>query len=281
MTDHIWTAGKSADPTDHANWYPDTVPVAGDVVTMATNVMYLKGTTLDGTDFHLGYDGSSVAPPGPVLDLLGGSNLKLSVMSPNDNGNAVTINAFDHNTVDLHVVSDHFHNTLASTTINVEANGVLTGHMDVYGGAKLVMTGADHAVFDSEGTNTLTYANHDVVKIMPDMIGTSEWKMAFSNLEVGGSVVKTQSFQLQTSSSMTVDKAEDFHGSVEFLRDAGSTLTLKDVHTNDYSYDGKTVTFITPDHGTVGIGVKIDLDHNYLNVTSTSAGTELFVRALT
>ena len=283
MTDHIFTAGKSADPTDKANWYPDSVPVAGDVVTQATNVMYLKGSTLDGTDFHLGYNGSSVAPPGPVLDMLGDSNLKISVQSPTDNGNAVTINTFGHNTVDLHVVSDHFHQTSASTTINIGTNSVLTGHMDIYGGAKFTMTGnpADHAYFDSEGVNTLTYANHDVVHINADMIGSSTWKMAFSNMEIDGSVVATQSFQLQTSSSLIVDHAETFRGNVEFLRDAGSTLTLKDIHTNDYAYDGKTVTFNTPDHGTVGIGVKVDLDHNFLNVLNTSSGTELFVRPLT
>jgi hypothetical protein len=278
---NVWSATKSADPTDAGNWSLNHVPKSGDTVSMFTNVMYLKGGVLDGTDFHLGYDGPARAPPDPVLDLLGGSNLKVTVNEQTGAGNNVTINAFGTNTIDLRAIHDHHSPVRGETaTVNVQANAVLTGHLDIYG-AHVVMNGADHAAFDNEGTSTLAYAGGAPVQIMPDMIGTGSWNMAFSNLEVGGYVAPTQTFNMQANTAMTIDHVQNFHGTVDFLPgSSNSVLTLAGIQVGSYAYDGHTVTITAagvagqPLTTQVAVGVG-SFEHNTLVVDQSAAGAAI------
>jgi hypothetical protein len=282
--DKFWSAAKSADPTDPANWYTEGVPKAGDTVFQTTNVMYLKGHVLDGTDFHIGFPVAAgvTAPFGPVLNVSEDATLKVTVEGYAGNGNDVTINVFGHDTINLTTATGWYDNPLTktTTTMNIADSSTLTGTLNL-GGSKFTMNkGGEHGVFFNEGTSYLTHANQDVVKITPDILGTGEFKMVFSNLELGGLVGPGQKFDLIGSDSLIVDHADTFKGSVQFLAEAGSTLTFKDVFTNDYSYDGKTVTFHQPGKIDIGVGVTTDYFDN-LHVQNTSAGTELWVTHVT
>jgi len=229
VPEFFWLASKTGDPSDPANWYPDQVPQAGDLVHMYGNAMLLTGPLLNATRFHIGSDGTplTITQTDPVLELGGGIDLNLTVEGPSDKGSHVRIDASGSNTLNNLIADGPSPNpedsgpsgpvTKASVELNIADDSVLTvNHLSAFAMKLNINAEGPHSTLDQEGTSRLIYENQDVVHITPEIIGTGTFNMTFANLEVGNFVAPTQTFALYGGDSLIVDHPDLFKGTVDF-----------------------------------------------------------------
>lgn len=231
----VWSPVKAGnDPTDPANWLPNHLPKIGDDVYMPGAIMQLRGTTLDGTNLHLGTDGTNAPLPSAVLEMAGGSNLKIDLVDAPNQGNPVRIDAFGKNTIDLtaNASNDFVNPTHTSLDINVADDSVLTGRFDISGEISVSINAVGpHSTFDHEGASHLNNTT-GIIKIMPDMIGSGITRMTFATMEVGGFVAPTQHFDMVVGSEVRIDHADKFKGVFDFNEGNPSAIVLKDFTIN-------------------------------------------------
>jgi len=276
MPEAFWL-GTTSDPSDPNNWYPN-LPQAGDLVHMYGNVMDLTGARLDTTRFHIGADiPTTLTQTDPFLILRGGSELNMTAETPSDKGSHVRIDTFDHNTIFMTAQSDRFTPTKATIEMNVGDNSELDGTLNI-GATKFAMHAlGPNSAFSMLGDSYLTYANQDIIKIEPNMLGHGTWHMAYSNLELGGSVASGQTFELNVGNSLTIDHAENFHGMLEFNGGNVSTVTLKDFFAKDIQMVGDqfVATSVDGRHAQFTMN-QLDAAHGHVNVANLQSGVILW-----
>jgi len=277
MPEAFWL-GTTSDPSDPNNWYPNP-PKADDLVHFYGNVMDLTGARLDTTRFHIGSDGTPITlqQTDPILVLRGGSELNMTVETPSNKGSHVRIDAYDNNTINMVAQSDRFTPTKATIEVNVGDNSQLSGSLNI-GATKFAMHAlGPNATFQELGDSYLTYANQDIIKIEPNMLGHGTWHMAYSNLELGGSVSQGQTFELNVGNSLTIDHADAFHGMLEFNGGNVSTVTLKDFFAKDIHFAGDQFVATSVDGRQAQFTInQLDAAHGHVNVANLPSGVILW-----
>lgn len=283
----FWNTATSTDPTIETNWFPSDVhgiPHAGDTARFVGNTMTVHGEVLKGVSMLMGTTGVEVPMPDPVLNVTGGADLLLISESPPDNGSHIQINVTGENTLDILCPDSgqELHPTKTTMDVNVADNSMVIGRLQIVNTPFFMHANGANTTFQLEAgkDSSLVRANNGAdgyVHIEPNMIGTGKVQMAFSNLELSGSVAPQVEFDLNESSSLILDHADTFHGVAKFAQ-PGSVITLKDMQFGtNFSVSGGLFTGTTADGRSVNFQLQFDSTKADAHALNTSDGLEIFL----